>query len=586
MNKKLFFALATTAALFASCSSDDLSVSQAPQAPAINDSELAQIQIGIKNPTASTRGTGTVGDLASEATNVWAGQTFNLFMFEKGTFTTARKTVNEQEADIFNNAELTAPNANEATGAATLILNDVVNYNYYPTTGAFDFWAYRLDDAVTGDPVGVVGAGSTATDDATEVTVPFEIDGSQDILVGVPDPAADLATLQESYPTATADQIYSAYSARRGITPTLKFSHLLTRLNFMVKAGSQKVSDAAASVGAFATYNGFKVTKVTVKSKSTGNLVAAYKEGSAYTAPQIVWTDGTQLWSDPTSLTEMELKSRGVNVATKEEGIFTPVTVTIAADGTATYGSYTVGNDQYSASASLAVYDSNATNTLTGVPTGNATTLGALVDAYLTNNAQDTDPVTYTAGTVTGYQYTQTTAYEAGNTTDAASNLVDLVEVIPHWTAGTPASYTWEAYTGTDDATLTGTEDPTTETVGTVGAIYENTTTNEKFECTAVTEATGGAAEATAVGEALLVAPADGNGYEIELTYKRWKANTATTGEEIESTITKTITRTGGAFFKAGTSYKVTITIFEDGETSTNTELEGWDEGEDFDIED
>jgi len=83
MNKKFYFALALTAGLFASCSSDDLA-----EAPGLNpdqSNDAAAIKIEVGKPNATTRGTGAVGVDG----NKWEGQEFKLFMFEKGTLTLA-----------------------------------------------------------------------------------------------------------------------------------------------------------------------------------------------------------------------------------------------------------------------------------------------------------------------------------------------------------------------------------------------------------------------------------------------------------------------------------------------------------------
>lgn len=645
MKKSFYLALALTAGLFASCSSDE--IAQAPAGLDVNDNEAAAIQIGVAQP-GMTRGTGTVGTTEA-ATNEWAGQTFNLFMFEKGTFTPAQKAVDDGHGgtvneDIYNNAEMVTPTGGAT--AASYVIGGEEQFNYYPTTGAYSFWAYRIDDAGTGTAgIGVpVGVGDAT---ATEVKVPFIIDGSQDIMTAIPDEAGDLTKLQavSGASSATADKIYTAYSARRGITPTLAFKHQLTRLTFEVKAATIEVSDAAPSVGAGATYNGFKVTGITVKSKSTGNIIAAWKDGSTYTAQGVEFNAAGEDWADPTTLVAMPLKSRGKTVLTKQVGDWSDaITVNISDAGIATYGqAYSLGTDGFYAAATTVAYPANTENSYTGVPNTAETTLGDMVAAYVAANPG-------VAGSITGYAYRATTPLALDVTTNAAANLVDLEEVIPEWTVTTPATHaetTLYTITGTetvvaDAAALTAAAEELTTlgdnvfyvtadtkyvnvnvtaactTPGAADAVY---TTTDLYDVTgtevaaandaAVTAAQDAAAATgttvyivdgtkyvssevtvaavaegtkTPVGEALLVAPGAPS-YEMTLTYKRWKKTSTTQYSEIEGTTTKTIARSGNAAFKAGDSYNIVVTLYKDGDASTDTKLNPWNPSTDGDIE-
>lgn len=606
MNKKYYFALVATAALFASCSSDDVVSGNSPALAGINDGDDARIEIGVNNP-GITRGTGTVGD-TDPLLNQWAGQTFNLFMFEKGTFTPAQKAVDDgnggtTNVDIYNNAEMITP---VGTGAATYVIGTEEQFNYYPTTGAYSFWAYRVDDAGTGtggvgEPVGVNDG------NATEVKVPFTIDGSQDILTAIPDEAGDLTALQAAHSTATADQIYSAFSSRRGITPTLSFKHQLTRLTFQVKAASREVSDAADLVSADpGVYKGFKVTSISVKSKANGNIIAAWKDGSTYNAQSVVFDDANEDWADPTTLTAMQLKSRGEGVNTKQAGDWSSaLTVNISDAGVPTYGTpYTLHGSNFATAAATAVYTTNTEDSYTGVPNGTLTTLGELVAAYVAANPG-------VAGSISGYAYFKTADLVLDGTPNAAAKLVPLVEVTPAWTGYTPGTaevpYVKTADAGSDAATYTaadaakkqdfsGSADVAADldawcktlAVGT-GYIYTDGTNYYTFDITtayaAAVSATGGSATPTTVGEALLVAPM-AQSYEMTVTYKRWKKTSTTQYSEIEGTVTKSIARnTASALFEAGKSYNVVITLYKDGDASTNTNLNPWVPTTDGDID-
>ena len=226
--------------LLASCSSDD-DLSTGGK----NDLQQIKIGMGVQATVGATRGTGTVGSVGAE-NNKWAGQAINIYMFNKGTLDVAQF----DGVDIYNNAEFYAPTA-ASTGLATAADHSV---KYYPTQSAFDFWGYRLDDAIQGEPA--------VSEDGQKQEVTFELDGSQDIMVGKATPTEDDLTK-----CADSAKIYSAYAARRGVQPDIKFKHLLSRLVFSVTGGNQ---DACND-----TY-GVKVTGITVKSKYTGKLIVAY----------------------------------------------------------------------------------------------------------------------------------------------------------------------------------------------------------------------------------------------------------------------------------------------------------------------
>lgn len=156
--KKLFLMGAVASlGLLASCSSDDdLSTG------GNGKDGLQQIKIGmgVQATVGATRGTGTVGSVGAE-NNKWAGQAINIYMFNKGTLDVAQF----DGVDIYNNAEFYAPTA-ASTGLATAADHSV---KYYPTQSAFDFWGYRLDDAIQGEPA--------VSEDGQKQEVTFELDG-------------------------------------------------------------------------------------------------------------------------------------------------------------------------------------------------------------------------------------------------------------------------------------------------------------------------------------------------------------------------------------------------------------------------
>ena len=267
--KKLFLMGAVASlGLLASCSSDDdLSTG------GNGKDGLQQIKIGMGvQANVATRGTGTVGAVGAE-NNTWAKQTVNVYMLNKGTLDVAMFGTDP----IYENTVLTTPTDN-ASGIASELVGGVPQYKYYPTTKtAFDFWGYRLDDAVNtaaGDQDGSATAAAIKSGKFVPYTsedsllIGFQIDGTQDIMAGKAVP-----TEEEMNKCGGEENIYSAFAARRDVQPNIKFEHLLSRLNFQVLAGAESTTDANTGV---------KVTGITVKSKATGKLVIAYKGAAAF----------------------------------------------------------------------------------------------------------------------------------------------------------------------------------------------------------------------------------------------------------------------------------------------------------------
>ncbi len=278
-----FFALAA-AGMLTACSNDDTLGGNGDQ----NVSEQ-QIRLGVASSKVQTRGTGTVGGM-TDAENVWAGQTLWVYMLQKGSMDLAYYkapavgTTAAAETEVFNNKKFNAPNAadNTKSGLATTADGTIA---YYPVSGNYDFWGYRVDDAVAGDPVVklVNDAGDeVAADQATKRVVDIKIDGSQDIMAGKAAPSTDEAAKLGNY----ADNFYSAYAARKGVQPNITFNHLLTRFTFEVRAGSK----ATAGLPAGGNTDAVKVTGVSVDSKTTGTLTVAYTGETKAAADLLTFT--------------------------------------------------------------------------------------------------------------------------------------------------------------------------------------------------------------------------------------------------------------------------------------------------------
>ena len=651
MNKKFYFALALTAGLFASCSSDDLTAEAPQQSLEINDNEAAQITIGVDGIQSYTRGTGSIMG------KTWGGQQFEIFMFKKGTFdpATYKETEASPEVPIFNNDTLTT---GKGDSKAAYIVGGTEKFNYFPSTGQFDFWAYRGDDA------GGVPTPNAAGD---ILQVPFEINGTQDLMIAITDTAKAAQALMAAQPTKFATEeealtkIYSAYSARRGVNPKLKFSHLLTRLTFEVKAATRDVSTAASLKTTDPTeQQGFTITKVTVWSKSKGNINVAYTQGIPADAERVEW-DATELWNDTTTLADFQLMSRDSEIE-KADIVMVPV------------------NKDYR----------GATNTLAGVPAGYTLTVANIVDG---TNCYTSAALDATTGELLPANITTFVAAAAspvyipavkdgdhgdGDATtvpatpgtpwnlhivkeDASAKLKALVPVVPEWVGFNDAAgwsvlvkkpvadgFTW-THIGNDAAgaaaaaaapyniapadiaTAEGAPvaaAPTATTEGTDGQLvcYNNFGIVEYYVLTAIayntaaavayagandpitdnaagadgqivytgtlgvdevyysyhiagTIASEGNAVATPIGESMLVAPADDNGYWVEFTYTRTKKITDARVEPMVGTGLINVKTAAGKQFEAGKTYKVTAILYSDGEINVEDILDTDGEG-------
>lgn len=267
----------------------------------------------------------------TDAENVWAGQTLWVYMLQKGSMdlavykSPAVGSTAAAESKVFDNKEFKAPNTadNTKSGLATTADGTIA---YYPVSGRYDFWGYRVDDAAVGGKptVKIVNdnGDEVAADQATKRVVDIEIDGSQDIMAGKAVPSTDEVTALGGY----ADNFYSAYAARKGVQPNITFNHLLTRFTFEVRAGSK----ATAGLPAGGNTDAVKVTGVSVNSKTTGTLTVAYTGETKAAADLLTFT------GDASPLT---LKQRSTKAADNNEALVAlePVTLTWT-DDAATIG--------------------------------------------------------------------------------------------------------------------------------------------------------------------------------------------------------------------------------------------------------
>ena len=263
MKKLMFFAVAA-AGLLASCTSDDNFDANASLSQDLTADGRMPIEIGLgKIAAINTRGTGTVGDTVGGTNNVWQNQKVNIFMFKKNSLDLALIDEINNRTPIYDKAvfrtDVTGSDRNRA-----IDLTDAIKY--YPTSGAFDFWGYRLDGAE--DSIPAQTALNTYSHSTNQLAFGIKIDGSQDVMWAKAIPsAADSAALTENS-VDHSDRAYSAYAARRAVQPELKFQHLLTCLHFQILAGTYDASALSA--------NGIFVDSIGIETRTKGTFTVAY----------------------------------------------------------------------------------------------------------------------------------------------------------------------------------------------------------------------------------------------------------------------------------------------------------------------
>lgn len=201
----------------------------------------------------ATRSAGTIGGDGAVISNEWSGQKLYIYACQKDSKTGV--TMSDRIADLntyaLRDEEGTVGTDEQISGVKWK--ND--ESRYFPRSGAYDFFGYYGDDAVTGE------ARSEAMNGTNVLYKSFVINGSQDLMIAKAELSeADKAKLDAE----DINKAYSSYTARREVQPSMKFEHLLTRLVFNIKGmGSSKPENVY-------------VQSIKVKSKTTGKLVFVY----------------------------------------------------------------------------------------------------------------------------------------------------------------------------------------------------------------------------------------------------------------------------------------------------------------------
>ena len=253
--KRIFLYAMMATAVLASCSQSENEgasgtepVDLTPSADAI----LLSAAAPSVTVNTSTRSAGTIGGNGATISNTWSGQKLYIYACQKDSKTGI--TMSDRIADL-NTYALRGEEGTAETGSKASVKWKNDESRYFPRSGAYDFFGYYGDDAVTGE------AKAEAMNGTNVLYKSFVINGSQDLMI------AKAAISDDDKAKLTSEDInkaYSSYTARRDVHPSMKFEHLLTRLVFNIKGmGSSKPENVY-------------VQSVKVMSKTSGKLVFVY----------------------------------------------------------------------------------------------------------------------------------------------------------------------------------------------------------------------------------------------------------------------------------------------------------------------
>ena len=241
MKKILFFAAAAIVA--AACAKEGPQAAQVEvTSPAENGAEMA-INFGTNlKATVATKAQGSVDS--------WdATQNLYIYGFER--------KLNEETQQVYldfadakiNNVLATSPaKVEEPTLTGALEVKDANGQPYYyEGNKTYDFFGYYVDDLTVTPQVAQDG-----------ILVPVVLTGAEDVMVATANPEVDGVSLENPR------YAYSAYAARRGVQPTLKFEHQLVQFKFNIESGSAKAEE-----------ENLKVTALTLDALNAADLYVA-----------------------------------------------------------------------------------------------------------------------------------------------------------------------------------------------------------------------------------------------------------------------------------------------------------------------
>lgn len=254
---KKYFAIAASLLALAACSKKEANVQVVPAPEAEIDAPVP-VLFGNSGVEAEVKGLGSIDAFDG-------AQKLVVFGHDVAQDLT--------QGYLIDGVEAASP-VDPTTDSHIVVKNAAGEYFYYEGSKVYEFFAYHIDDAE--NPV--------VNKTADAVSVNFTLDGSQDILYANADTTLDVAgkTYTPSGTTTAvpipASRAYSAWSARRGVTPNLPFKHAGSLFEFAIEdmrgtgADAMYIDSLAIKSYADAVLT-FKAAKDTLVAASAAQLV-------------------------------------------------------------------------------------------------------------------------------------------------------------------------------------------------------------------------------------------------------------------------------------------------------------------------
>lgn len=280
MRKEWLLAMCATA-MMASCAKDktvalDNGANDTPEEIILGAGQYLSAEVEQGQPMkAASRGIGSVGDLGTEnKANNWNGETVYVYGIVSKLIGDEQPTITGDAQFAINGEAATAPAGTPgATVTSTLQWAKAEatadKHFYYDGNNLYDFYGCHVDDAAEATAMKIPTGTNLATNG---FSVPVEINGTQDLMVAMPNKESDRTAVGVDPEVTTTDNLYSAWSSRRGVKPNLVFKHVLTRLTFKAKCGNATAYETGKEV---------YITSVQVKSvKNKGTLTIIPTDGN------------------------------------------------------------------------------------------------------------------------------------------------------------------------------------------------------------------------------------------------------------------------------------------------------------------
>ncbi len=204
----------------------------------VNDESEAAIELSAGSPFSV---------VAKAAVDKWKDSEVNVFGLKRKRDAVVGSGVYDF-SDPGNIVDYPAVAASGTSASLEVYADKDAEVPYYYAEGyVYDFYGYHLGGATVTD---TKSSGDTYSCDVTFY-------GNNDLMYADTDRAKDIAASGD--PSVTETAVYSAWSARRDVHPSLVFHHALARLNFIVKGKGDSWQDVS-------------ITGIDVKSVNTGTL--------------------------------------------------------------------------------------------------------------------------------------------------------------------------------------------------------------------------------------------------------------------------------------------------------------------------